>query len=96
MNSNRKKLEKALLDKAVGYTTKEVIEEYGYNGEDFVLQKRKVSEKSYPPDMSAIQMLLDSGENSIESMTDEELASEKMRLLKLLKEKEKNECKRSK
>ncbi len=92
MNTKNKKIEKALLDKAVGYTTKEIVEEYGYNGEDFVLQKRKVSEKSYPPDMSAIQMLLDKDNTfCVESMSDEELNSEKQRLLKLLKENEKNE-----
>lgn len=92
MNTKKKKIEKALLDKAVGYTTKEVVEEYGYNGDDFVLQKRKVSEKNYPPDMSAIQMLLDNDNGfQVENMTDEELKSEKERLLNLLKEKEKDD-----
>lgn len=83
-----KKLEKALLDKALGYTTKEVIEEYGFSGEEFVLQKRKTSTKSYPPDLSALQLLIDNkgGDNIYERMTDEELEQEKQRLLELIKE----------
>ena len=85
----KEKLEEALLNKALGYTTQEVIEEYGYSGDDFVLQKRKTSTKSYPPDLSALQMLL--GKEGVVdqylSMTDEELEKEKNRLLKLLKEK---------
>lgn len=86
---NKKKLEKALLDKALGFTTQEVVEEYGYSGDDFVLQKRKTSTKSYPPDLSALQMLLNRevGENEFLNMSDEELQKEKNRLLNLLKEK---------
>ena len=86
---NKKELKKALLNKALGYTTQEVVEEYGYTGEDFVLQKRKTSTKSYPPDLSALQILLEGGKeiDVIEKMTDEELKQEKERLIKLLKEK---------
>ena len=78
-----------MLNKALGYTTQEVVEEYGYTGEDFVLQKRKTSTKSYPPDLSALQILLEGGKeiDVIEKMTDEELKQEKERLIKLLKEK---------
>ena len=38
-----KKIKKALIDKALGYTTQEVVEEYGVSGDEFVLQKRKTS-----------------------------------------------------
>ena len=89
-NDVNKKLEKALLDKALGYTTQEVVEEYGYTGEDFVLQKRKTSTKSYPPDLSALQILLENkggDESYYEKLTDEELEKEKQRLLNLFKEK---------
>ena len=58
-NSSDKKIQKALLDKALGYTTQEIVEEYGYTGDEFVLQKRKTSTKTYPPDLSSLQMLLD-------------------------------------
>ena len=86
---NKKELKKALLNKALGFTTQEVVEEYGYTGDDFVLQKRKTSTKSYPPDLSALQILLEGGKeiDEIEKMTDEELKQEKERLIKLLKEK---------
>jgi len=87
--NERKKLEKALMDKAIGFTTQEVVEEYGFSGDDFVLQKRKTSTKSYPPDLSAIQMLLEEKgeENELYNLTDEELEKEKQKLLSKLKEK---------
>ena len=87
-DKNQKKIKKALLDKALGYTTQEVIEEYGLSGEEFVLQKRKTSTKTYPPDLSALQMLLEDSEevNKYIDMTNEELEKEKLRLIKLLKE----------
>ena len=87
---DKKKLKEALLNKALGYTTEEVIEEYGLSGNDFVLQKRKTSTKTFPPDLSALQILLDKegNYNEFENMTDEELASEKEKIIKqLLKEK---------
>ena len=85
---NQKKIKKALLDKALGYTTQEIIEEYGISGDEFVLQKRKTSTKSYPPDLSALQLLLDEqGEDDKYSkLSNEELEKEKIRLIKLLKE----------
>ena len=88
-NANKKKIEKALLDKAIGYTTQEITEEYGYSGDEFVLQKRKTSTKSYPPDLSALQMLLEERqgyENRYQKMSSEELEKEKKRLINLLKE----------
>lgn len=84
-----KKIKEALINKALGYTTQEVTEEYGYTGDEFVLQKRKTSTKSYPPDLTALQMLLDKEEvnNKYENLTDEDLKKEKERLLAILKEK---------
>lgn len=87
MKVNNKKIEKALLDKALGYETKEVIEEYGLSGDELVLQKRKTSTKTYPPDLSALQMLLENREDGdLSSLTDEELNQEKKKLLELLKD----------
>jgi hypothetical protein len=85
---NEKRIRKALLDKALGYTTQEIIEEYGISGDDFVLQKRKTSTKTYPPDLSALQMLLETKEesNKYSNLTDEELEKEKIRLISMLKE----------
>jgi len=89
-NSSDKKIEKALLDKALGYTTQEIVEEYGYTGDEFVLQKRKTITKTYPPDLSALQMLLDEkheNENKYQKLSSEDLEKEKIRLINLLKEK---------
>ena len=86
----QKKIRQALLDKALGYTTQEIIEEYGISGDEFVLQKRKTSTKTYPPDLSALQMLLDENDiadNKYLNFTKEELEQEKIRLINLLKEK---------
>lgn len=85
----RQEIEKALLSKALGCTTQEVIEEYGLSGDEFILQKRKTSTKSYPPDLSALQILLDckGDENKYERLSDEDLEKEKIRLLKMLEEK---------
>ena len=87
--SEEKKLKEALFNKALGFTTQEVTEEYGISGEEFVLQKRKTSTKSYPPDLSALQILLDKVDevNEYENLTDDELAREKERILSALKEK---------
>ena len=89
VDKDKKKLEQALISKALGYTTQEVVEEYGYSGDDFVLQKRKTSTKSYPPDLSALQLLLgkEEGDNEYLNMTDDELEKHKIRLIKKLKEK---------
>ena len=87
----KKKIKKALLDKALGYTTQEVVEEYGFSGEEFVLQKRKTSTKTYPPDLSALQMLLEESEETNNKYMDyskEELEKEKERLINMLKEKQ--------
>lgn len=87
---NKKKLKQALINKALGFTSQEITEEYGLTGDDFVLQKRKTSTKFYPPDLSALQLLLDkevSEIDDIEQMSDEELNLEKEKLIKLLKEK---------
>ncbi len=84
-----KKIRDALINKALGYTTQEVTEEYGYTGDEFVLQKRKTSTKSYPPDLVALQMLIGKEEvkEEYDNMSDEDLKKEKERLIKLLKEK---------
>lgn len=81
-------LERALMKKALGFDTEEVVEEYQDSDGEPRLIKRKVTKKNVPPDISAIKMILDS-ETRVSDMTDEELEKEKQRLLKLLEEKEK-------
>ena len=80
-----KKLVNSLYKKAVGYTATEKTTEYSPDGE---VVKKKVVSKHFPPDISALKAyleLISSGED-YESMTDEELAREKQRLLKELEE----------
>ena len=86
---------KALLKKAIGYTYDEVQEEYSVdeNG-DSILVKRKIVKKYQPPDSVALKTYLELGlEKSYADMSDDELETEKTRLLLLLKEQEMNEKK---
>ena len=81
------KLVNSLYKKAIGYTAKEKTTEYSAEGD---VIKQKVTSKHYPPDISALKAYLEivSEEGALERMTDEELAEEKKRLLKLLEETE--------
>ncbi|MBQ9734782.1 MAG: hypothetical protein IJV95_02865 [Clostridia bacterium] len=85
-------LEVALIKKALGYDATEVVEEYagGEEGE-IKLLKKKVTTKYVPPDTTALKLLLDESEMDVAKMSDEELETEKNRLLKLLKEMSKGE-----
>jgi hypothetical protein len=77
----------AMIKKAKGYTTSETVEEYQDEDGNMVLTKKKVTKKHVPPDTQAAKMLIDLGmENSVKNWSDEELETEKIRLLKLLKE----------
>ncbi len=82
-------LKKALVKKALGYDAEEVVEEYVGDDEGVKLSKRKVTVKNYPPDLSAIKLLMTDDKSPVETMTDEELKEEKNRLLKLLSAEEK-------
>ncbi len=83
------KLSNALLSKAVGCTTSEVVEEYAINDEDgnMHLVKKKVTTKKLPPDITAVKTLLEfyGTENKFENLTDEELYNERNKLIELLK-----------
>lgn len=76
----------ALYKKAVGYSVAESVEEYIKSAEDqLILNKKKITKKHVPPDITALKLLLDlQGESDLSAMTDEELKKEKQRLLKLL------------
>ncbi len=86
-------LKNALLKKALGFASDEVVEEFlpDENGK-IVLSKRKVTKKFNPPDINALKLLLEQaelGDDVIASMTDKQLEMERKRLLRALKEKEK-------
>ena len=91
---DEEEIKDAILKKAVGFESDEIIEEYttDENG-NAVLSKRKITKKYNPPDINALKFLLEQENMSddFSNMTDEQLIAEKNRLLQLLKEKEKNE-----
>lgn len=78
------KLNKVLVKRALGYSYKEVIEEYQQDGDDLKLIKKKVSKKIVPPDINAVKILLDKNnedELCFDSLSDEELEKMKEELL---------------
>ena len=79
----------ALRKRALGFETDEVVEEYGFNEGEAVLLKRKISKKVVPPDIQAAKMLMEE-QGGLRTLTDEQLAAEKDRLLRLLTEEEKH------
>lgn len=84
-------IRKALLKKALGYDASEELKEFSFNEEgEKALSKMKVTTKHFAPDISAIKLLLEryykSYEDSVLSMTDDELEAEEKRLEKLIKE----------
>ena len=80
-------IRQALVRRAVGYETDEVVEEYGFNDGEAVLIKRKVTKKSVPPDILAAKMLMD-GQTPLSELSDEMLEEEKQRLLRQLRRQE--------
>lgn len=74
-------------------TTKEIITEYAVDEETGKLKitKQKVSEKNLPPNVDLLKLIYPQFANTktdYNSLTDEELEVEKLRLLKELKESE--------
>jgi hypothetical protein len=80
------KLKKTLIKKATGFKVEEAVYEYGMQEDEVKLLKKKVSTKYFPPDLSAINILLNEKESNYKELTDEELEQEKLKILNLLKE----------
>ena len=80
------KIHDALLKKALGYDTEEVVSEYADSDDGIKLIKQKVTKKSVPPDVSALKMLLEENAVDYTALSDEELIKERERLISLLKE----------
>ena len=85
------KLKKALIKRALGYDSEEIIEEYIKTDDGVVLNKKKVTIKSVPPDVTALKILLEYNPEPLSLMTEEQLELEKERLLEELLEKQKKE-----
>lgn len=64
----------------------EVIEEYAEVDGKLKLLKRKKTEKDIPPDLKAVQLIMEKqgGGGEVSALSDEELENEKLKLLKLL------------
>ena len=94
----KQKVSEALLKVAQGCAVAEVVEEYVEVDGEMKLTKKKKTKKEIPPDLKALQLLLEEhGEGSVCSMSDEELEEEKQRLMGLLKKnEEKNEERKEK
>ena len=72
-----------------------MTEEYAEVDGKLKLLKRKKTKKDIPPDLKAVQILLEKrGGGDVTGMTDEELEREKKRLLSLLKAREEKEAKK--
>jgi hypothetical protein len=84
------KIDDALMKVALGCRVEEVTEEYAEVDGKMKLTKRKEIKKDIPPDLKAVQMLLaENGEGAadVSMMSDEELKTERERLVQaLLKE----------
>ena len=80
------KLKQTLIKKATGFKVEESVCEYVVQEDEVKLLKKKVSTKYFPPDLSAISMLLNTKETNLKNLSDLELEQEKERILELLKE----------
>ncbi len=78
------KIGEALLKVALGYQLAEVTEEYAEVDGALKLTKRKKTKKDVPPDLKAVQMLLEGGGEEYSGWSDEDLEKEKTRLLGVL------------
>lgn len=87
MAKKEEKIGDALLKVALGCSVAEVTEEYAEVDGALKLTKRKKIKRDIPPDLKAVQLLLERGEADLSKMSDEQLEAEKERLLAVLKEK---------
>ena len=85
----KEKVNRAILKVAQGCSVAEIVEEYVEVDGELKLTKRKKTKKEIPPDLKALQLLLEDKEaEGVEALSDEELSKEKERLLLLLAKEE--------
>ena len=79
-------INKVLTKKAKGYVVKEKTDEYVVVDGVLTLNKRKIVTKNVAPDIAAVKALIELsvGNEQMDSMTDEQLQAEKLRLLNVL------------
>lgn len=85
MSKKEMDISEALKKVAMGFQVAEVTEEFAEVDGEMKLTKRKRTKKDVPPDLKAVQLLLESRqEQGYRTWSDEELEKEKKRLLKEL------------
>lgn len=91
------KLDDALFNRAIGFSKEEVTEEYSMVEDKLTLIKKKLNSKYYPPELKAIEMIIEkyglNKDETYEKYDLVELEEEKQRLIKLLKEAQEKEKK---
>lgn len=85
-NKKLQSLHTVLLKKAMGYKIKETTDEFVVIDDEVKLTKRKVNVKYYPPDLNAIELLLQKNNdyNNLKTLSNEQLEEEKLKLIKKL------------
>lgn len=82
------KLDNALFNRAIGFSKDEVSEEYNMVDDKLTLTKKKLNSKYYPPELKAIELLMEkyslNNDNDYDSYSLDDLLQEKERLLNLL------------
>ena len=82
-----KETKEALMKSAAGVVSSDVVEEFSLDESgEMKLVKRKITKKEYPPNISALKTLAEIRIKSdeLDALSDEQLESEKVRLLKIL------------
>lgn len=82
-----KETKEALMKSAAGFVSSDVVEEFSLDESgEMKLVKRKITKKEYPPNISALKTLAEISIKSdeLDALSDEQLESEKVRLLKIL------------
>ena len=80
-----KNIKSALIKKASGYTTDEIVEEYCVDEGKEIMVKKKITKKYIPADLTAVKMLLDyykSDSVDYSGMSDADLDKEAVKLFK--------------
>ncbi len=85
-----KKIDEALFNRAIGFSQNEVVEEYSMVNDELTLVKRKLNSKYYPPELKAIEMIIEKQNLNDEDMYKgyelKELEKEREKLLTMLNE----------
>lgn len=83
------KLDDALFNRAIGFSKDEITEEYSMIEDKLTLVKKKLNSKYYPPELKAIELLMDkynlNNNNPYDGFSLEELQNEKEKLVNMLK-----------